>query len=121
MASSEKQRAAARRWYARLSPEEKRALMARKTAYAKSSPKARITKRKFALRRQGIDLDSLPSLWPPEGAVCEICRKPEELVPDHHHGSGKFRGWLCSKCNTSLGMMDDDAERCRAAARYLAR
>jgi len=58
---------------------------------------------------------------------CEICGSDRNLHVDHDHACcpgpmtcGKcFRGWLCSNCNTSLGLMKDDPERLRAAAKYL--
>lgn len=49
------------------------------------------------------------------------------LVRDHDHKiSSKitiqsFRGWLCSNCNTGLGLHQDDPEILRAAAEYLER
>jgi hypothetical protein len=26
---------------------------------------------------------------------------------DHEHSTGRFRGWLCNRCNTRLGGLDD--------------
>lgn len=56
---------------------------------------------------------------------CEVCRQPFDdsfaMRPcwDHDHTTGQFRGWLCHRCNVSLGLMADDPERLRAAADYL--
>jgi hypothetical protein len=43
---------------------------------------------------------------------CEICGKPSknflrDLHYDHNHKTGKFRGWLCLKCNAALGLVDE--------------
>ena len=40
-------------------------------------------------------------------------------VLDHCHKSKKFRGWLCHKCNRSLGGFDDDIEMLKRAMKYL--
>lgn len=38
---------------------------------------------------------------------------------DHCHTSGQFRGWLCTTCNTALGMAKDSPELLRAMAEYI--
>jgi hypothetical protein len=38
---------------------------------------------------------------------------------DHDHATGKFRGWLCSRCNGAIGMLKDDPALADAAAAYL--
>ena len=57
---------------------------------------------------QGLPLPTRP--WP---EVCELCGRPPgktALNLDHCHTTGKFRGWLCNSCNTSLGKMGDSIE-----------
>lgn len=47
----------------------------------------------------------------PKPAVCEICDRPpgkKGLHFDHDHKTGQFRGWICGRCNTALGMVQDD-------------
>jgi hypothetical protein len=43
---------------------------------------------------------------------CAICHVPaqsdKQLAVDHNHRTGKVRGILCSRCNTSLGFVDDN-------------
>lgn len=54
---------------------------------------------------------------------CEICgakgTRAKSLCIDHDHTTGEFRGWLCSKCNSGLGMLGDSEKSLRAAVRYL--
>ena len=68
---------------------------------------------------------------PSEGYSCPICLGTEEDVKgrgntkngswvlDHCHESEAFRGWLCHKCNRSLGGFDDDIEMLKRAMKYL--
>ena len=56
-----------------------------------------------------------------QGGVCKICRKPalKRLCLDHNHANGWIRGLLCHKCNTGVGLFDDDIGRILRAAAYL--
>lgn len=53
---------------------------------------------------------------------CEICSKP---IPkgkknfDHNHTTGEFRGVLCVKCNTGLGLFQDNTGVLKEAIKYL--
>ena len=50
---------------------------------------------------------------------CSVCGRKRKLVWDHDHRTGEFRGWLCSNCNTGLGLFGDSPERLLAAIEYL--
>jgi hypothetical protein len=59
---------------------------------------------------------------PPD--VCELCFKPdprEKIVWDHCHRTGKFRGWLCDRCNKTIGAAEDSPTILRAMADYVER
>jgi hypothetical protein len=61
---------------------------------------------------------------PPIGQKCQGCgRDPDvdaiALQLDHDHSTGLFRGWLCSPCNTALGLLADDPARLQGLLRYL--
>ena len=51
--------------------------------------------------------------------ACEMCKRPSPLFMDHDHGTGEFRGWLCTPCNTGLGKMGDSVEGLERAIAYL--
>lgn len=56
-------------------------------------------------------------------AKCECCGGATNgngrLHVDHNHVTGKFRGWLCSNCNTGIGKLGDNIDGIKAALRYL--
>ena len=56
-----------------------------------------------------------------EPEVCEICKGYPKTVldRDHCHKSGKFRGYLCRRCNVLLGQVQDDPEILRNMILYL--
>jgi hypothetical protein len=68
---------------------------------------------------------------PKEGYICPICLHDEKAVAgkgntkngawviDHCHDTDTFRGWLCHKCNRSLGGFDDDMEVLQRAIDYI--
>jgi len=71
----------------------------------------------------GITVGDYDLLLIRQNGVCAICRKPpapgKRLHVDHCHKTEVIRGLLCSPCNTSIGMMRDDAALLRAAADYV--
>jgi len=61
----------------------------------------------------------------PRPDVCDICSNSNDddapMVFDHDHETGKFRGWVCSKCNWALGLLRDNIEIALNIALYLER
>lgn len=55
----------------------------------------------------------------PRPTKCELCPSTTRIVFDHCHDVGKFRGWICDKCNRGLGYADHNPERLRRWAEYL--
>lgn len=56
---------------------------------------------------------------------CDNCDEPrppkKPLHYDHDHKTGQFRGWLCTRCNTGLGLLGDTIETVERALNYLKR
>jgi len=56
----------------------------------------------------------------PRPKYCECCgTETDKLVYDHDHQTGKFRGYLCRKCNLAIGHIGDDIESLSRALNYL--
>lgn len=56
-----------------------------------------------------------------QNGLCAICAQPsdETLALDHCHTTGEFRGLLCRRCNTGIGLLRDDKEILQKAINYL--
>lgn len=79
-------------------------------------------------RLYGVDSAAYDALLERQHGRCAICQKHEprtlrgvrqRLSVDHHHGSKRVRGLLCSRCNPLLGYAFDDVVILRAAIKYL--
>lgn len=75
-------------------------------------------------RSYGIDRATYETLLESQGGVCAICGNPERgkknhLSIDHCHDTGKVRGLLCGRCNSGIGLLNDDPELLRSALSYL--
>jgi hypothetical protein len=52
---------------------------------------------------------------------CMICGSFSRLCVDHDHDTNEYRGILCHKCNTGIGMLGDTIEGIEKAYEYLNR
>jgi hypothetical protein len=88
-------------------------------------PGAQVKERARTLRTYGLTETDWDGLVKRQGNRCAICRtdKPggrgERWHIDHDHITGRVRGLLCGRCNSAIGMLQDDPEIIRAAARYV--
>lgn len=66
-------------------------------------------KEKYGLDIQAVDVP----------VACELCGGKTRIAYDHDHKTGKHRGWLCMKCNTALGLVNDDIKLLQKMIDYL--
>jgi hypothetical protein len=75
-------------------------------------------------------IDEYEHLVKEQNSICQICKKTKialspdrntkrQLSIDHCHETGKFRGILCTFCNSGLGYFKDSIESLQAAIDYL--
>jgi len=79
--------------------------------------------------RYGITEKEYNNLLVQQQCVCVICAKKEiskhqngnikELAVDHNHVTNEIRGLLCQKCNTILGLCNEDINILESAITYI--
>jgi hypothetical protein len=81
-------------------------------------------------RRYGISVEDYLALANAQNWACAICQtssatlqrtRQQRLVVDHCHTTGLVRGLLCQRCNTALGMFEEDLVSIVMASVYLQR
>jgi hypothetical protein len=105
-----------------LHPDKRRAI---KKRYAEKHPEM-IKKwgRRHSWRKMGLDPDIVEKFLSTHNGNCDICGLPpngQAHAIDHCHKSGKFRGVLCSHCNSGLGYFRDNPDLLDKAKIYLVR
>ena len=69
----------------------------------------------------GLTTEDYHRMLMEQNDACAICKQNScvRLCVDHCHATGKVRGLLCHKCNSGLGLYNDDSNRLREAAAYV--
>lgn len=75
-------------------------------------------------RKYGITIEFYNDMLESQGNCCAICGYEFGAVQgdtyvDHCHTTGVVRGLLCRKCNTGIGMFDDQTSHLASAIQYL--
>ena len=98
--------------------------------------KGNVCKRCINLNRKRVEYLKTMHPLPDETYTCPICtksrgdlvadQKPEKkyfstFVLDHDHNTGEFRGYICWKCNSALGFLEDKISNVRRALDFLER
>lgn len=71
---------------------------------------------RFRLKQEAV-LISLAGR--PRANNCELCGDSAKTVFDHCHANGHFRGWLCDRCNRTLGQVKDNQDLLLKMVEYL--
>ena len=105
-------------------PESKRRSREYMKAYLEEydqQPHVKAQERDRAFRKKyGITQEEYDRAKRDHGPNCDLCsRQVTQLLFDHDHQTGQFRGWLCHSCNTGLGQLGDDVEGLERARDYL--
>lgn len=50
---------------------------------------------------------------------CMVCNSKKQIVHDHDHTTGEFRGFLCHRCNITIGMVSDEVLLLEKMIQYL--
>lgn len=83
---------------------------------------------KHLLKKYGITLEQYKVILASQNGVRAVCKFPEKiaskkrisrLAVDHDHNTGKIRGLLCFKCNTSISILENNPERLYIISEYL--
>ena len=75
----------------------------------------------YLINKYGITLEQKNKMIEDQHGRCAICKTEFDRTAyvDHCHKTDKIRGILCNKCNSGLGMFDDNAEILARAIDYL--
>jgi len=91
-------------------------------------PQQRAHNRAQRLKQFGLTQVQYDQLFQEQNGKCAICGYPEResvggtpkrLSVDHNHQTDKVRALLCSRCNSAIGLMDEDPIRLGSAITYL--
>jgi len=97
----------------------------RKGRYKTHKPTAE-SKRLYEVKtKYGLSPEEYKDLIEDSNNSCSICGiSPDNLEKkwlcvDHDHVTGKVRGLLCNKCNSAIGLLDDNPTLLTNAIKYL--
>lgn len=118
-----------RKWYANRTPEQKQrqrelAQESQERKRLEDPERFRRYQQKLQLPKIGWTLERYDRKMEEQEGFCAICREPRDkqkhkLNADHDHDTGKPRGLLCHRCNTSLERVERDPSWGQKALEYL--
>lgn len=120
--NSPEQKAKAAAYAKQYAIDHKEDVARRKKEWADANPDR--VKNSVYKRLYGITIDERNLLSLKQNGNCAICGINEShldkpLYIDHCHKTGKVRGLICQKCNSALGLFDDDPNNLINGYKYL--
>jgi hypothetical protein len=119
-----KQKEASSAKWRRENPEAHRAAIERALEAAKKTPLRKRARMMYSTYR--LTLEQFDAMVKKQNGLCAICGlaplgrgRTDFLVVDHCHDTGRVRALLCGKCNSALGLVDENPETLRAMRAYL--
>lgn len=78
---------------------------------------------KMLMELYGLTQGQFDAMLVAQCGRCAICDHQflSQIAVDHDHLAGRVRELLCGKCNTALGLLDEEPRIVRAALAYLER
>ena len=99
-----------------------------KSLYAKQCGKCAYERQRVMKLTYKYDItqEQYHEMYAEQNGCCKICgihesRCAKRLHVDHCHDTGRVRGLLCAKCNTSIGQFEREPDRLLRAYDYLTR
>lgn len=86
------------------------------------------SRKSWLKNKYNLSIEQYAEMVQKQNNLCAICGERETalqngrtrcLSVDHHHGSGRVRGLLCSRCNTAIGSLKEDIQILESAIDYL--
>lgn len=91
-----------------------------------NSPERKLKYRSWELERKfGITHEDYELMLAEQDGVCKICKQHRVasnkyyMAIDHCHNTGKIRGILCTRCNTAIGLLEENIDNLNNAIKYL--
>ena len=100
-------------------------ILAREAKFQQRSIQHKASNRWKIKQLYGLDFEQFERMKAQQNYVCAICSKHNagtkyrELSVDHDHKTGKVRALLCGKCNSGLGIFNEDIDLMKKAIEYL--
>jgi hypothetical protein len=100
-----------------------KACSAEKHAAYRDSGASALRELKRRLAKYGLTVENYEQMLDEQEGVCKACKEPPatsySLHVDHCHTTGRNRGLLCFRCNTTLGKVEDRVDLLEALIDYL--